>query len=103
MDSDVPVIPVHTSADALNNDPHVKAREMVVEVERSVIWKMKTLGVAVKLSETPGAVTSAEPTLGWDTRETLAELDYWKAEVDAPAARRRFDSASARENGVVVR
>ena len=74
--------------DLLDNDPLVKARQMVVEVDHSGFGKMKTLGVPVKLSETQGAVTSAVPTLGRHTREILAELDYSKAEIDAPAARR---------------
>ena len=81
----VPAGPIYTVADVLDEDPHVKAREMVVEVDHPVVGKMKTLGVPVKLSETPGAVTRAAPTLGQHTREILAELDYSEVEIDSLA------------------
>jgi formyl-CoA transferase len=42
---------------------------------------MKTLGLAVKLSETPGAVTRAAPTLGQHTDEVMAELGCSAAEI----------------------
>ena len=83
----VPAGPILTVADVLDNDPHVKAREMVVEVDHPVVGKMKTLGVPVKLSETPGAVTKAAPTLGQHSREILTELGYSNDEIDALADR----------------
>ena len=67
----------------LDDDPHVKARQMVVEVDHPVIGPMKTLGVPVKLSETPGAVTRAAPTLGQHTVQVLAEIGYSEQEIDA--------------------
>lgn len=72
----VPVGPIKTVADVLDSDPHVKAREMVVEVEHPVVGRMKTLGLPVKLSETPGAVTRPAPLLGQHTDEILTELGY---------------------------
>ncbi len=76
----IPVGPIKNVAEILD-DPHVKAREMVVEVDHPVIGKMKTLGVPVKLSETPGAVTRAPPTLGQHSDEVLTELGYTPAEI----------------------
>lgn len=76
----VPVGPIKTVPEVLD-DPHVRAREMVVEVDHPVIGRMKTLGVPVKLSETPGRVTRAAPTLGQHTDEVLAELGYSAAEI----------------------
>src|SRR5205814_8460865 len=79
----VPVGPIKTVAEVLDHDPHVRAREMVVEVEHPVIGRMKTLGVPVKLSETPGAVTRPAPTLGQHTDEILADLGYLTAHIRA--------------------
>ena len=76
----IPVGPIKNVAEILD-DPHVKAREMVVEVDHPVIGRMKTLGVPVKLSETPGAVTRAAPTLGQHSDEILTELGYTGAEI----------------------
>jgi crotonobetainyl-CoA:carnitine CoA-transferase CaiB-like acyl-CoA transferase len=81
QEAGVPVGPIHTVADVLDDDPHVKAREMVVEVDHPVIGKMKTLGVPVKLSETPGSVNIPAPLLGQHTRDILLELDYSEEQI----------------------
>jgi crotonobetainyl-CoA:carnitine CoA-transferase CaiB-like acyl-CoA transferase len=77
----VPTGPIKSVAEVLDHDPHVRARDMVVEVDHPVIGRMKTLGLAVKLSETPGAVTRAAPTLGQHTDEVMAELGCSAAEI----------------------
>ena len=56
---------------------------MVVEVNHPTIGPMKTLGVPVKLSETPGAVTRAAPTLGQHTVQVLIEIGYSLEEIEA--------------------
>ena len=89
----VPVGPINTIADILDDDPHTKAREMVVEVDHPIVGKMKTLGVPVKLSETPGSVDRAAPTLGQHTREILQELNYSEQEIQS-----MMDSESIRVN-----
>lgn len=78
----IPVGPIKNVAEILD-DPHVHAREMVVEVDHPVIGRMKTLGVPIKLSETPGAVTRAAPTLGQHSDEILCELGYSPTEIAA--------------------
>jgi crotonobetainyl-CoA:carnitine CoA-transferase CaiB-like acyl-CoA transferase len=77
----IPVGPIKTVAEVLDGDPHVEAREMVVVVDHPTIGRMKTLGVPVKLSETPGAVTRAAPLLGQHTDDLLTELGYSAAEI----------------------
>ena len=56
---------------------------MVVEVDHPIIGKMKTLGVPVKLSEPPGSVDRAAPTLGQHTGEILQELNYTEQEIQS--------------------
>ena len=60
--------------DEVFHDPHVLARDMVVEVEHPVAGRHRTLGTPVKLSETPGAVRRPAPTLGEHSGEIRAEL-----------------------------
>jgi formyl-CoA transferase/CoA:oxalate CoA-transferase len=64
----VPAGPILGVAEALAH-PQVLARAMVTEVDG-----FRTLGVPVKLSETPGAVRSRPPRRGEHGRDLLAEL-----------------------------
>jgi crotonobetainyl-CoA:carnitine CoA-transferase CaiB-like acyl-CoA transferase len=57
----------------LFDDPQLAAREMLARVEHKTIGQLKTLGVPVKLSDTPGAVRTAPPTLGQHTDAVLAQ------------------------------
>jgi crotonobetainyl-CoA:carnitine CoA-transferase CaiB-like acyl-CoA transferase len=57
--------------DELFADPQIEAREMIATVEHATIGPMKALGIAVKLSDTPGAVRTAPPTLGQHTEAVL--------------------------------
>ena len=68
----IPAGPVMNHVEALS-DPQTVARHMVAEVEHPTAGASKTLGVPVKLSETPGSVRRAAPTLGQHTEEVLAE------------------------------
>ena len=52
-------------------DPQLAAREMLTAVEHATIGPLKTLGVPVKLSTTPGAVRTPPPTLGQHTDAVL--------------------------------
>jgi crotonobetainyl-CoA:carnitine CoA-transferase CaiB-like acyl-CoA transferase len=55
------------------DDPQTIAREMSVDVEHPKVGPMKTIGVPVKLSETPGSVRRPAPLLGQHTEEVIAE------------------------------
>ncbi len=78
----VPAGPV-LSVGEMQADPQALARDMVPEVEHPRLGPVKTLGLPIKLSETPGGVTRAAPTYGQHTREVLAEAGYGTAEIDS--------------------
>jgi crotonobetainyl-CoA:carnitine CoA-transferase CaiB-like acyl-CoA transferase len=63
------------------NDPLFIQREMVVEIEGRDGRKSKTLGVPVKLSETPGAVRTPPVEFGESTAAVLGELGYTPEEI----------------------
>ena len=60
----------------MHKDPQTIAREMVVEVEHTTEGKVKTLGLPVKFSKTPGKVVHGAPLYGEHTRDVLVELGY---------------------------
>jgi crotonobetainyl-CoA:carnitine CoA-transferase CaiB-like acyl-CoA transferase len=67
-------------------DPQALAREMVVETAHPTAGKVKSIGLPIKFSETPGAVTRPAPVLGQHTREVLREHGFSDAETDEMAA-----------------
>ncbi len=69
----VPNGPIN-SIDKVLEDPQVKAREMVVEIEHPIAGKLKMAGVPIKMSETQGSVRKPAPVLGQHTEEILKEL-----------------------------
>jgi crotonobetainyl-CoA:carnitine CoA-transferase CaiB-like acyl-CoA transferase len=78
----VPGGPVYTY-DQILADPHIKAREMVVEIEHPKIGRMKSLGIPVKSTGELLAIRQPAPWLGQHTDEVLKTLGYRKAEIDA--------------------
>lgn len=62
-------------------DPLFREREMVVEIEDRNGQKSPTLGVAVKLSETPGSIRTHPVDFGGSTDDILVELGYSKEEI----------------------
>jgi crotonobetainyl-CoA:carnitine CoA-transferase CaiB-like acyl-CoA transferase len=57
--------------DQVFTDPHMLARGMVAETEHPVTGRFRTLGVPVKLSDTPGTVRRPAPRLGEHTPDVL--------------------------------
>jgi crotonobetainyl-CoA:carnitine CoA-transferase CaiB-like acyl-CoA transferase len=55
-------------------DPHIVARGMVVETEHPAAGTIRTLGIPVKMSDTPGALRRPAPRLGEHTAEVLGTL-----------------------------
>jgi crotonobetainyl-CoA:carnitine CoA-transferase CaiB-like acyl-CoA transferase len=78
----VPCGPVHDMLEALK-DPQTLAREMVVEVEHSTLGPVKTIGLPVKFSATPGKVRSGAPVYGEHTREVLREHGFDEKQIKA--------------------
>ncbi len=85
----VPNGPILTVAEVFN-DPQVQHRQMVVELDHPTAGRVKQVGLPIKLSETPGAVRSAPPTLGQHSDAILRELGMNPQEV-----------ATLRQDGVV--
>ena len=52
-------------------DPQIVARQMIAELEHAAIGRMQVVGVPVKLSDTPGCLRTAPPTLGQHTEAVL--------------------------------
>jgi crotonobetainyl-CoA:carnitine CoA-transferase CaiB-like acyl-CoA transferase len=65
--------PINTLADVFA-DPHVKAREMTVEMEHGSGAKVTVIANPVKLSATPPTYRSPPPLLGEHTEEVLSGL-----------------------------
>jgi formyl-CoA transferase/CoA:oxalate CoA-transferase len=59
------------SIDQVLADPQIAARAMVETIEHPSIGALKTLGLPVKLSDTPGHIRTAPPRLGEHTRTAL--------------------------------
>jgi crotonobetainyl-CoA:carnitine CoA-transferase CaiB-like acyl-CoA transferase len=75
MAAGVPAGPVHSVPQALQH-PHTAARDMTVEKDG-----YRGLGIAVKLSRTPGSVRRAPPRFGADTRAVLAAAGLSEEEI----------------------
>jgi crotonobetainyl-CoA:carnitine CoA-transferase CaiB-like acyl-CoA transferase len=76
----VPCGPVYDMLQALA-DPQTAAREMVVEVPHTTLGTVKTLGLPVKFSTTPGGPRTGAPLYGEHTREVLAGLGFTSDEI----------------------
>jgi formyl-CoA transferase/CoA:oxalate CoA-transferase len=80
--SGVPCGDVREVADTLA-DSQLLARHMIESVEHATIGPMKVLGLPIKLSDTPGSVRTAPPTLGQHTSAVLTELGVSPSAIDA--------------------
>jgi len=63
-------------------DPQLAAREMVQQVAHASLGPLRVTGVPVKLSDTPGGVRTAPPTLGQHTDAILGELGFSDEEIE---------------------
>ena len=78
----VPCGPIY-NIEQVYADPHVQSRDMAVELQHPKAGGIRNIGVAVKLSDTPGSVRTPAPLLGQHTDDVLAELGYSDADIAA--------------------
>jgi crotonobetainyl-CoA:carnitine CoA-transferase CaiB-like acyl-CoA transferase len=64
-------------------DPQVVHRKMIVDVEHPTHGRVRQIGVAIKLSDTPGSIRSAAPLPGEHTDAVLKDLGVPAAEIGA--------------------
>lgn len=69
----VPCAPVR-NLQAVMDDPQATAREMFPTLQHPTAGPIRVTGLPIKLSATPGAITTAAPRLGEHTRTALRDL-----------------------------
>jgi crotonobetainyl-CoA:carnitine CoA-transferase CaiB-like acyl-CoA transferase len=62
-------------------DPHVIHRRMLAEVEHPAVGWVRQVGIAIKLSDTPGEIRRLGPAPGEHTDEVLGELGLTPEEI----------------------
>lgn len=85
----VPVGRVYTAKDIVE-DPHYRARDMILRQVTREGYEVDVPGIVPKLSDTPGSVRSPAPRLGEDTDAVLREMGLSDAQI-----------AALREKGVI--
>ena len=78
----VPCGPINDYAEVMA-DPHVRARELVVETDHPTLGRIQALGTPIKLSETPLAPGRPAPRLGQHTDDVLGDAGFEAAEIAA--------------------
>ncbi len=81
-DAKVPAGRVYTAKDIVN-DPHFRARDMILKQKTRDGHEMDVPGIVPKLLGTPGRVRSSAPGLGDDTDAVLTELGLSAAQISA--------------------
>lgn len=62
-------------------DPQVRHRNMLVEINHPRAGKIKQIGVPIKFSATPGEVSAPAPEIGEHTEEILKKLGYAEEKI----------------------
>ena len=76
----VPCGPINDYAEVMA-DPHVRARELVVETDHPTLGRIPTLGTPIKLSDTPLTPGRPAPRLGQHTDEVLGDAGFDAEEI----------------------
>jgi crotonobetainyl-CoA:carnitine CoA-transferase CaiB-like acyl-CoA transferase len=72
--------------DQLLDDPHVQARGVIVEAPDDEAGSVLMHNIIPRLSDTPGRLRSAAPSLGQHTRSVLQSIGYDADRLAALAA-----------------
>jgi formyl-CoA transferase len=86
----VPAGRVYTAKD-IHEDPHYRARDMILRQTTREGYELDVPGIVPKLSGTPGAVRSPAPRLGEDTDAVLRAAGLSEPQI-----------ATLREKGVIA-
>ena len=86
-DARVPAGKVYTAKD-IAEDPHYRARDMLLTQRTRDGYDVEVPGVVPKLMGTPGSVRSAAPRLGEDTDAVLREIGLTEDQIAALRARK---------------
>lgn len=78
---DIPGGPVNTMREAFD-DPQVRAREMLLQVDHPVEGRIPQLGFPVKFSGTPARISAPPPTRGQHTGQVLQTLGLSQERID---------------------
>ena len=78
----VPAGKVYTAKD-IHEDPHYRARDMILRQRTRDGHELEVPGIVPKLSATPGTVRSSAPHLGEDTDSVLGEMGLSESEIAA--------------------
>ena len=78
----VPAGRVYTAKD-IHEDPHYRARQMILRQETRDGYALDVPGIVPKLSATPGSVRSSAPHLGDDTDDVMRETGYSAGDIAA--------------------
>src|SRR6266404_9255794 len=62
-------------------DPQINHRQMIVDAQHPTHGRVRQVGVAIKLSETPGTIRSAAPMPNEHTEDVLKDLGMSAAEI----------------------
>ena len=69
----VPCVIVNNIADVVD-DPHLKAREMIVELDFPIVGPVPLSGIVPKLSKSPGKIEKRAPLVGENNEEIYGQL-----------------------------
>jgi crotonobetainyl-CoA:carnitine CoA-transferase CaiB-like acyl-CoA transferase len=80
-EGDIPAMPLNSLEDLLR-DPHLDERGFIRSVAHPTEGTIRTAGIPVKFSRTPGRIERLAPRLGEHSEELLAEAGYSESEIN---------------------